>query len=77
MRIRANELHNRIVHAVGERQGVHVIDTAAGVDGRYEDGYIDIAHMTQLGRERFTANLLAGLEASIGAASSAGCVRRP
>ncbi len=76
MRIRANELHNRMVLSLSDRPGVQVIDTGPGVDGAYLDGYVDLAHMTQQGRERFAESLLAGLETSIGAGTRADCVRK-
>jgi lysophospholipase L1-like esterase len=60
-RIVANQIHTRIVRAVGRHLDVRVIDASAGLDGAYGDAYIDIAHYSQAGRERLAANLLSGL----------------
>ncbi len=60
-RIVANQIHTRVVRAIGERYGSSVIDSSEGLDGAYRDAYVDIAHFTQLGRERLADNLLRGL----------------
>ena len=39
-----------------------MLEATTGLDGAYRDAYIDIAHFTQLGRERLTENLLRGLD---------------
>lgn len=61
-RLIANRWHTRVVRRVGEKFGVPVIDTSPGLDGAYQDAFIDLIHMTQLGRERLAENVLAGLE---------------
>jgi len=70
-RILANRLHTLLVRQVGEKYGVPVIDTPEGLDGAYEDAYIDPIHFTQTGRDRFAAHVLAGLRTILSAAPSA------
>ena len=57
----ANRLHTRIVHRVAEARGAIAIDTSPGLDGSYQDTYVDLVHFTQSGRERLAANVLEGL----------------
>lgn len=57
----ANRLHNRLVSELGRKENILVIDTAAGLDGAYEDAYADVFHHTQVGSDRLAANVLTGL----------------
>ena len=57
----ASQLHNRMVFAIAEAEGVPVIDATPGLEGAYADSYIDLVHHTQLGRERLARNIFEGL----------------
>ena len=51
--IAANEAHNRMVKLIARKEGVALIDMAAGVDGIWDDDlYLDIVHFTERGNER-------------------------
>ncbi|HEY1864233.1 MAG TPA: acyltransferase family protein [Roseiarcus sp.] len=51
--IAANEAHNRMVKLIARDEGAPLIDTAAGVDGLWDDDlYLDIVHFTERGNER-------------------------
>jgi hypothetical protein len=64
-RILANRLHSRLVNELGRSLGVLAIDTSRDLDGAYRDAYIDVAHFTQVGRDRMAANVLDGLRATL------------
>jgi lysophospholipase L1-like esterase len=64
-RILANRLHTRLVRELAERLHVVGIDTSPGLDGAYRDAYIDVAHFTQVGRDRMAANVLDGLRETL------------
>lgn len=64
-RILANRLHSRLVLELAQSLGVVGIDTSPGLDGAYRDAYVDVAHFTQLGRERMARNVLDGLRATL------------
>jgi hypothetical protein len=57
----ANQLHTRLLRQLAKLPGVHVIDSAPGLDGQYREHFLDLVHFTQPGRERLAANLLAGI----------------
>jgi hypothetical protein len=57
----ANRLHTRLVRETGAEYGLTVIDTSQGLDGAWQDAFIDPMHLTQVGRERLTRNLFEGL----------------
>ncbi len=60
-RMLANRMHTKLVLELPLGKKVIPIDTREGLDGEYETLYVDAAHLTQLGRDRLAANLLAGL----------------
>lgn len=70
-RVLANRLHTRLVREIGEAYGVRVVDTSEGLDGAYEDAYIDPMHYTQVGRDRLAAHWLEGIRPIL--AEKAGC----
>lgn len=71
-RILANRLHTLLVRQIGEAFDVVTIDTSPGLDGAYEDAFIDPMHLTQAGRERLASHVLDGVR-EILAASPPGC----
>ncbi len=76
-RILANRLHSLLVRQVGEKHGVPVIDTMEGLDGAYQDAFIDPIHFTQTGRERLADHMLNGLRATLSAAPASCRERAP
>ena len=62
----ANRLHTRIVSRVAEARGAIAIDTSAKLDGGYRDGYVDLVHFTQSGRNQLAVNVLEGLRTFLG-----------
>lgn len=77
-RILANRLHSRIVREVGRGPGVFAIDTSAGLDGAYQDGYRDLIHFNQGGRDRLAGNILNGLRGHLQADTRLNCrLREP
>lgn len=59
--IPANRVHNGLIAALArQHEGVHFIETAAGLDGVHEH-FIDLVHFTQSGREILARNILKGL----------------
>ncbi len=59
--IQANRVHNTLIAALArEHDGVHFIDTSAGLDGVHGH-YIDLVHFTQPGREILAGNLFEGI----------------
>lgn len=71
-RILANRLHTLLVKEIGKDHGVRVIDTSQGLEGAYEDAYVDPIHLTQTGRDRLAAHMLDGLRELL-VASPPGC----
>lgn len=63
MRIFANELHTRLVRSVADAYDLTLIDTSPGLNGAYQDAFIDIMHFNQTGRERFVDNVAGALAA--------------
>jgi hypothetical protein len=61
------------VEAVASKYGLLAIDTSAELDGAYADAYVDIAHFTQLGRDRLARNLLDGLRPLLTSFPHPGC----
>lgn len=61
LRILANRLHSTLVRWVPLGPGVVTIDTSAGLDGKYAEVYIDVAHFNQEGRDRLSRNILRGI----------------
>jgi hypothetical protein len=57
----ANRLHTRIVGRVADARGAIAIDTSAKLDGGYRDGFVDLVHFTQSGRDQLAVNILGGL----------------
>jgi lysophospholipase L1-like esterase len=57
----ANRLHTLLVRQLADTYGVLAIDTSPGLDGAWEDAYVDPIHLTQLGRERLAENVFRGL----------------
>jgi lysophospholipase L1-like esterase len=74
-RILANRLHTLLVHQIAENHGALVIDTSPGLDGAYEDAFVDAIHFTQAGRDRLAGHILGGLRESL-TAPSPGCQPR-
>lgn len=60
-RMLANRMHTKLVLEVPLGGNVIPVDTREGVDGAYDQLYVDAAHLTQEGRRRLAANLLAGI----------------
>ena len=60
-RILANALHSRLVARLANVPGVTAVDTSAGLDGAYEDAFIDLVHLTQAGRRRLADRMFEGL----------------
>ena len=60
-RVLANWLHTGMIRQFGAHSEVLVIDTSPGLDGAYEDAYVDPIHFSQVGRERLAAHMLNGL----------------
>jgi lysophospholipase L1-like esterase len=71
----ANRLHSLLVHQIAEAHDVPAIDASPGLDGAYEDAFVDAIHFTQAGRDRLAANIFAGIREILEAASP-GCRRR-
>jgi lysophospholipase L1-like esterase len=59
--ILANQLHTRLLRRLASPPGVRFLDTAPGLDGEYQDRFVDLIHFTQAGRDRLADRLLAGL----------------
>jgi lysophospholipase L1-like esterase len=72
----ANALHTPLVHALGEAEDVIIVDTSAGLDGAYQDQFIDLVHFTQSGRDRLAEHFLAGITPVLLAEPSLGCALR-
>jgi lysophospholipase L1-like esterase len=64
--ILANQLHTRLLRQLPKPPGVHLIDTAPGVDGEYRELFIDLIHFTQPGRDRLAGNFLNGIREILG-----------
>jgi lysophospholipase L1-like esterase len=60
-RVLANHLHSRLVLEVPLGRRVLPIDVRDGLDGAYEDFYVDVIHFNQAGRDRLAENALAAL----------------
>jgi len=69
----ANALHTRLVRALGESEDVVIVDTSEGLDGVYQDQYIDLVHFTQSGRDRLAEHFLAGITPILLADPTLGC----
>jgi lysophospholipase L1-like esterase len=72
----ANALHTPLVLRLGEEEGVVAVDTSAGLDGAYQDQYIDLVHFTQSGRDRLAEHFLEGITPTLLADPSLGCKPR-
>jgi lysophospholipase L1-like esterase len=59
--ILANRLHTLLVTQIAEQNGLPLIDTSPGLNGAWQDAYVDPIHFTQVGRERLAAHVFAGL----------------
>jgi lysophospholipase L1-like esterase len=70
--ILANRLHTLLVHQIAETHDVLAIDTSPGLDGAYEDAFVDVIHFTQTGRDRLAERVLEGIR-EILARPSPGC----
>jgi hypothetical protein len=55
---------------VAESHGALAIDTSSGLDGAYEDAYVDLIHFTQVGRDRLAARIFDGLRKTLSEGSS-------
>ncbi len=75
-RIVANALHNRMLPQLASPPAVRFADSSPGMDGHYEDAFVDLIHLTQTGRERLSANLVEALRPSLLAAVRARCAAR-
>ena len=71
----ANRLHTRLVIQLAEAQDALAIDTSPGLDGAYEDAYVDAIHFTQVGRDRLAASIFDGIRNTLGKPSP-GCRHR-
>lgn len=61
LRIFANRLHSRLVREIPLGPGVVTIDTSDGLDGKYAEVYVDVAHVNQEGDDRLARNVLRGI----------------
>jgi lysophospholipase L1-like esterase len=61
LRMLANQLHTRLIREIPLGPGVVTIDTAEGLNGVYDDMYVDVVHFTQKGRDRLAGNILQGI----------------
>jgi hypothetical protein len=64
------------VLALGEAEDVIGVDTSHGLDGAYQDQYIDLVHFTQSGRDRLAEHFLAGILPALRADPTLGCAVR-
>ena len=55
---------------------VVVLDSRGGLDGTYEDHYIDVTHFNQRGRDRLAANLFEGIAPLLRASPQLHCRAR-
>lgn len=76
-RILANRLHTLLVNQIAKDFSLRVIDTSEGLNGAYQDAYVDPIHLTQVGRDRLAAHVLRGLRELLTAASPGCRPRRP
>jgi lysophospholipase L1-like esterase len=72
----ANALHTPLVLALSEAEDVIGVDTSLGLDGVYQDQYIDLVHFTQSGRDRLAEHFLAGILPALRADPTLGCAVR-
>lgn len=58
----ANHNHARLLPLLGVAYRATVLDAPAGLDGAWQDGFIDLFHLTQTGRERLARHVAKALE---------------
>ncbi len=62
----ANVFHGRLLHAVAARTGSRALDTREALGAVSDEAFVDLVHLSALGRERLAERVLAGLRDLLG-----------